>query len=83
MTGFSLFGLFQREASIDVDFLPCCFDLTASENHFLYIIEKEAKILGHKHLTSTEICIDFEQALFTDQNDEFYIKVAETNEEAS
>jgi hypothetical protein len=39
------------------------------------------QLLGHKNIRNTEIYINIEQALFTDQNDEFHVKVAEKPEE--
>ena len=39
------------------------------------------QLLGHKSLKNTEIYINIEQALFTDQTDEFHVKVAEKTEE--
>ncbi|MCW4027827.1 MAG: tyrosine-type recombinase/integrase [Candidatus Bathyarchaeota archaeon] len=41
------------------------------------------KILGHKHLLSTEIYINLEQAVFDSSEEEFHAKVAETLEEAT
>jgi len=39
------------------------------------------QLLGHKSIKNTEIYINIEQALFTDQPDEFHVKVAEKPEE--
>jgi len=40
------------------------------------------KLLGHKRLQSTEIYINLEQAVFTEENDEFHVKAVKTLEEA-
>lgn len=40
------------------------------------------KLLGHKQLTSTEIYINLEQAVFDEANDEFHVKAAENLKEA-
>lgn len=40
------------------------------------------KLLGHKRLRSTEIYINLEQAVFTQENDEYHVKAVETLEEA-
>jgi len=40
------------------------------------------KLLGHKCISSTDVYINIEQALFTEQNDEFHFAVAKTIEEA-
>ena len=40
------------------------------------------KLLGHKRLQSTEIYINLEQAVFTEENDEFYVKAVKTLDEA-
>lgn len=39
------------------------------------------QLLGHKSIKNTEIYMNIEQALFTDQPDEFHVKVAEKPEE--
>lgn len=40
------------------------------------------KLLEHKRLQSTEIYINLEQALFKQENDEFYVKAVKTLNEA-
>ena len=40
------------------------------------------KLLGHKRLQSTEVYINLEQAVFTEENDEFYVKAVKTLDEA-
>ena len=40
------------------------------------------KMLGHKRLSSTEVYINLEAALFQATTDEFHAKVAENTEEA-
>jgi len=40
------------------------------------------KLLGHKRLRSTEVYINLEQAVFTQENDEYHVKAVETLEEA-
>ncbi len=40
------------------------------------------KLLGHKRLQSTEIYINLEQAVFTEENDEFHVKAVKTLDQA-
>jgi len=40
------------------------------------------KLLGHRNIKNTLIYIDLENVLFSEQNDEFHVKVAKTVEEA-
>lgn len=40
------------------------------------------KLLGHRNIKNTMIYIDFENALFTGENDEFHVKIAKTVGEA-
>lgn len=40
------------------------------------------KLLGHKRLQSTEVYINLEQAVFTEENDEFHVKAVKTLDEA-
>ena len=52
------------------------------EYHTTHDVYHLKKILGHKRLRSTEININLEQALFTEQNDKFHVKAVSTLEEA-
>ena len=52
------------------------------EYHKTHDVYHVKKILGHKRLQSTEIYINLEQAVFTEQNDEFHVKAVKTIDEA-
>jgi integrase len=41
------------------------------------------KLLGHRNILATQIYVNLDQALFGEANDEYYVKVAETIEEAT
>jgi len=52
------------------------------EYHKTHDIYHVKKLLGHKRLTSTEIYINLEQAVFKTENDEFHVKAVKTLKEA-
>lgn len=52
------------------------------EYHKTHDPDHVRRLLGHKSLMSTQIYINMEQALFSDNNQEFHVKVAENLEEA-
>lgn len=52
------------------------------EYHKTHDVCHVKKSLGHKRLRSTEIYINLEQAVFTEQNDEFHVKAVSNLEEA-
>jgi len=51
------------------------------EYHKTHDARHVQKLLGHKKLTSTEIYINLEQAVFDEASDEFHVKVAENLQE--
>jgi integrase/ribosomal protein S27AE len=52
------------------------------EYHKTHDVYHVKMLLGHKSLTSTEIYINIEQAIFNDANDEFHVKIASNLKEA-
>jgi integrase len=52
------------------------------EYHKTHDVYHVKRLLGHKRLRSTEIYINLEQAVFTEQNDEFHVKAVSSLEEA-
>ena len=52
------------------------------EYHKTHDIYHVKKLLGHKRLTSTEIYINLEQAVFKQENDKFHVKAVQTLDEA-
>jgi len=51
------------------------------EYHKTHDPDHVRRLLGHRSLLSTQIYINIEQALFSDNNNDFHVKVAETVEE--
>jgi len=52
------------------------------EYHKTHDPDHVKRLLGHRSLQSTEIYINTKQAVFTDVNEEFHVKVANSLEEA-